>query len=135
MALLEEMGAQPATLVAYESPHRLRDALSDIATAFPARGVAVARELTKLHEEVLRGTAQEILQALSHREAIKGECVIVLAGQTVEMADLDEAQIARIIASAAEALPPSKAAQQVAKLTGLSRDEAFARILKHKAPK
>ncbi len=127
--LLEELGTAQGTLVAYESPHRLRDALADIAALYPTRAVAMARELTKLHEEVLRGTALDILQKLSARETIKGECVLVIAGQTETPQDLDAAQIARIIAAAATAMPASKAAQQVAKLTGLSRDEAFARIL------
>jgi 16S rRNA (cytidine1402-2'-O)-methyltransferase len=129
---LEGFGSLQTTIVAYESPHRLRDALADIADLYPARSVAMARELTKLHEEVLRGTAAEILQKLALREAIKGECVLVIAGRTEDTALLDDAQIARIIAGAAAALPASKAAQQVAQLTGLPRDEAFARILKLK---
>lgn len=130
--LLEELGATPSTLVAYESPHRLRDALADIAALYPTRAVAMARELTKLHEEVLRGTASDILQQLSTRETIKGECVLVIAGQTETPQVLNAEQIARVIADAAAVMPASKAAQQVAKLTGLSRDEAFARILKLK---
>lgn len=130
--LLEDLFNTSGTLVAYESPHRLRDALADVAALYPTRAVAVARELTKLHEEVLRGTASDILEKLSARETIKGECVVVIAGQTETAHDLDEAQIARIIADAGAAMPASKAAQQVAKLTGLSRDEAFARILKLK---
>jgi 16S rRNA (cytidine1402-2'-O)-methyltransferase len=130
--VLHDRGRATATLVAYESPHRLRATLEEIATLFPERSMAVARELTKLHEEVLRGTAAAILHALSTRDAIKGECVVVLAGQSDSGHTLDDAQIARILADAAAALPASKAAQQVAKLTGLARDEAFARILQLK---
>lgn len=130
--VLEDALSSPRTTVAYESPHRLRDTLHDIATLDAARPVAMARELTKLHEEVLRGTAADILEVLAAREAIKGECVVVMAGRKADGQTLDETQIARIIADAAAALPASKAAQQVAKLTGLPRDEAFARILARK---
>ncbi len=129
---LDELLQATHSIVTYESPHRLRDTLADIAARDALRPVAVARELTKLHEEVLRGTAGSILAKLAEREAIKGECVIVIAGRPQEEHVLDESQIARIIADAAAALPAGKAAQQVAKLTGLPRDEAFARILKLK---
>lgn len=120
------------SVIAYESPHRLKDCLADIAARDAARPVAVARELTKLHEELMRGPASEVLAALSARESVKGECVVVIGGKPAMEAALDEAQIARIIADAAASLPAGKAAQQVAKLTGLARDEAFARILKLK---
>ena len=130
--VLEEALASPETTVAYDSPHRLRDTLQAIAELDGARPVAMARELTKLHEEVLRGTAAEVLAALATRENIKGECAVIIAGRKADTQTLDEAQIARIIADAASALPASKAAQQVAKLTGLARDEAFARILRLK---
>jgi 16S rRNA (cytidine1402-2'-O)-methyltransferase len=129
---LETLMALPHTVIVYESPHRLREALADIASLDPDRPIAMARELTKLHEEVLRGTAGEVLAALSGREVIKGECAVVIAGHKTDGAALDEVQIDRIIADAAASLPAGKAAQQVAKLTGLPRDEAFARILKHK---
>lgn len=130
--LLDDLLQATHTIIAYESPHRLRDTLAAIAALDGARAVAVARELTKLHEEVLRGTAGGILATLAARETIKGECVIVIAGRPQDTDMLDEAQITRIIADAAAALPAGKAAQQVAKLTGLPRDEAFARILKLK---
>lgn len=127
--VLDDALAAVETTVAYDSPHRLRDTLQTIADLDGTRPVAMARELTKLHEEVLRGTAAEVLAALSSRENIKGECVVIIAGRIADTHALDETQIARIIADAAAALPASKAAQQVAKLTGLPRDEAFARIL------
>jgi 16S rRNA (cytidine1402-2'-O)-methyltransferase len=127
---LTSLMAGPHTTIVYESPHRLRDALHDIAAVDEARPLAMARELTKLHEEVLRGTAAEILAALATRDAIKGECVLVIAAPPSNDDAMTEDQIARIIAEAAAALPAGKAAQQVAKLTGLPRDEAFARILK-----
>jgi len=63
-------------VVAFESPHRLRSTLGAVAERWPSRPVAVCRELTKLHEEVLRGTAEEVLVSLAER--VRGEVVLVL---------------------------------------------------------
>ena len=126
---LQGLSTARETIIAYESPHRIVEALEDVAAVFGERPVAVARELTKLHEEVLRGKAREVGAELATRDAVKGECVIVIAGLSDEASALDEAAVARILADAAAALPPSKAAAQAAKLTGLSREEAFRRIL------
>jgi 16S rRNA (cytidine1402-2'-O)-methyltransferase len=122
----------PNTIIVYESPHRLCDALRDIAMIDSSRPIAVARELTKMHEEVQRGTATDVLASFAARPSVKGECVIVISGHAPQAEAMSEDQIARAIADAAAALPAGKAAQQVASLTGLSRDEAFARILKLK---
>ncbi|MHB0980426.1 MAG: 16S rRNA (cytidine(1402)-2'-O)-methyltransferase [Thermoleophilia bacterium] len=75
-AFLEEGGRAGGALVAFESPHRLRTTLSAIAERWPARRLAVCRELTKLHEQVLRGTAAEVLDLLDER--VRGEVVLVL---------------------------------------------------------
>jgi 16S rRNA (cytidine1402-2'-O)-methyltransferase len=121
--------AATATLIAYESPHRLVASLQDIASVYGNRAVVMARELTKLHEEVLRGNAATLAATLSAREAIKGECVLVITGATETETQLDEAAITRILKDAAASLPASKAAAQASRLTGLPRDEAFKRIL------
>ncbi len=70
---------EPRTVIIYESPHRLTSTLSLIAEAMPDRAIVLARELTKVHEEFIRGTPGEILRALETRPA-KGEIVLVLAG-------------------------------------------------------
>ncbi len=71
----------PHTLVFFESPHRLRASLADAALVLGAdRPAALARELTKLHEEVLRGTLGELLEAVEQRPGIKGELVLVVGG-------------------------------------------------------
>ena len=74
---LREASSSPLTQVMFEAPHRLRATLEDIANAFADRHLAVCRELTKLHEEVFRGTATE---ALEHFQSPRGEFVLVLAG-------------------------------------------------------
>lgn len=66
-----------ATLVAFESPRRLRASLAAIGERWPDRGLAVCRELTKVHEQVLRGTATEVLERLA--ASVRGEIVLVLA--------------------------------------------------------
>ena len=81
MRLLESLRALEAVLVFYESPQRLVSALQDIASLLPFRKVAVCRELTKLHEEVVRGSAQELYEVFSEREnagSLKGEIVLVI---------------------------------------------------------
>lgn len=70
------------TLVIFESPHRLLASLEDVLAELGDRPAAVARELTKLHEEVLRGKLSEILEELKGRPALKGEFVVVIGGAT-----------------------------------------------------
>lgn len=77
--LLESLRDEPATLIFYEAPHRILEALEDIAETLGEREVVAARELTKFHEEVLRGTAAEIRAVLESRESIRGEFVVLIA--------------------------------------------------------
>lgn len=76
---LQQLALVPGALLFYESPHRVVDTLAAIAEVFPQRTCAVCRELTKLHEEVVRGTAQELAELLAARTEIKGEIVVVVA--------------------------------------------------------
>jgi 16S rRNA (cytidine1402-2'-O)-methyltransferase len=75
---LQKLKELPATLIFYETPHRILDALEDIQTVLGARPVVVGRELTKLHEEYLRGTALSIHAMLSARAAIRGEFTVLV---------------------------------------------------------
>ncbi len=77
--LLASLAAETATLIFYEAPHRIVAALEDILDVFGPRPVVVARELTKLHEEFLRGSAAEVLAALRSRGAIAGEITLLVA--------------------------------------------------------
>jgi 16S rRNA (cytidine1402-2'-O)-methyltransferase len=105
-ARLDALRAEPRTVVLYEAPHRLRETLADLAEALgPTRQVALARELTKLHEETWRGT---LAQALDHAAAVppRGEYVLVLAGappaEPAEGADIEAALQARLTAGMAK---------------------------------
>ena len=86
---IEQLKRELSTVIAYESPHRILDCLADMAEILGNRRLALARELTKLHEEFLRGTAQSIREELEARPSIKGEITIVIAGSegAEELAD------------------------------------------------
>jgi 16S rRNA (cytidine1402-2'-O)-methyltransferase len=75
---LETLAGDPRPAVAFESPFRIRKSLERIAESLPDRSLTVTRELTKVHEEVLRGTASEVLEALGDRA--RGEFTLVISG-------------------------------------------------------
>lgn len=122
----------PSTLIAFESPHRIIDALADVAAALGDRPLAVARELTKIHEEVLRGTALEVAAVLATRGSVKGEIVLVIGPAQGEIEVIAEEDIESAIAAALQDYAASKAATIVAKNLGLKKEDIYARILKLK---
>jgi 16S rRNA (cytidine1402-2'-O)-methyltransferase len=125
-SLFEELAPVRATLVFYESGPRLADCLADMAAVFGPREAAVARELTKLHETVLRGALPDL--AVDPRcEHPKGEIVVVVGPPMVERFSLAEADEA--LAEAVARLGPAAGAAEVAKALGLSRRELYARAL------
>lgn len=85
------------TLVYYESPMRVVDTVCAIAQLIPGRQIAVARELTKLHEEFIRGTAQDVYENLSARPSIKGEIVIIIAPEQKELDELSDEDITALL--------------------------------------
>lgn len=91
--LLETLGTLDAALIFYESPKRVVAALRSIAEALPHREVCICRELTKLHEEVLHGSARELAELLGSREApVKGEVVIAIDAPGILEGEEDEAR-------------------------------------------
>ena len=84
---IEAIRHEQATVIFYEAPHRILDALADIESALGPRQVVVARELTKMHEEYLRGTAAEIRTALVNRDAVRGEFTVLIGKATKPVAD------------------------------------------------
>lgn len=87
---LTELAREARTLVFYEAPHRLLDTISDMESVFGGREAALAKEITKIHEEVLRGTLPELLAALESK-TIAGEYVIIIEGEKREGMTMDEA--------------------------------------------
>jgi 16S rRNA (cytidine1402-2'-O)-methyltransferase len=69
------------SFIFYESPYRIGKAMADVASVDPERPVVLGRELTKMHEEILSGTAQEILDNLQNRDKILGEFAVCIYGK------------------------------------------------------
>ncbi|HJZ42272.1 MAG TPA: 16S rRNA (cytidine(1402)-2'-O)-methyltransferase [Hyphomicrobiaceae bacterium] len=119
---LAELKAVPATLVFFEAPSRLADSLADIAAVLGGREAAVARELTKLHEEVRRGTPAELAQWAAEA-APKGEMVILVGPPPAEEVS-DEAIIARLEALLAE-MSLRDAAKAAAEELGVPKSRVY----------
>jgi 16S rRNA (cytidine1402-2'-O)-methyltransferase len=115
--------SQPQTVVAFESPRRLGASLTTLAALDPARPAAVCRELTKIHEEVVRGTAAELAERYDG-QAPKGEIVLVVgpAPQSAPGIDAPLAALRRLVDAGAK---PRPAAGVVAELTGVSANALY----------
>jgi len=124
--LLESLASLEATLVFYESPHRIDATLEDVAHVFPDRKVAVARELTKKFEEIVRGDAQDVRRRFAGSQA-KGEFVVLIGGAAQGKREEPScAQIERAIIDALrEGKSKREAALSVASLLGVSRKTAY----------
>jgi 16S rRNA (cytidine1402-2'-O)-methyltransferase len=125
--LLEELRRENCTLIFYEAPHRILDALSDVAAVLGSRPVVAARELTKLHEEFLRGTAAEVRDRLATRDSVKGEFTLLIdtAPAVVEDATpLEEA----VRALEQQGVPRMDAIKQVARARGLSKRNVYREV-------
>jgi 16S rRNA (cytidine1402-2'-O)-methyltransferase len=130
-AFLEAARTLPTTLLCFETPHRLRDALADIEQVLGNRQICVARELTKLHEEYVRGP---VSAASAHfaAHAPRGEFVLVIEGwlapepAAVPLADWETTARTRLLALQAEGLAGAAAAKRVAKELGVERSAVYA---------
>jgi 16S rRNA (cytidine1402-2'-O)-methyltransferase len=122
-AALDRLDAAGLAVVAFESPRRLPATLARIAARDPDRTVAVCRELTKLHEQVERGTADEM--AARFRQAPKGEVTLVLAAVEAPAAALPDPEL---LAELAAAVGAKRAAALAAALTGAPRNAVYAML-------
>jgi 16S rRNA (cytidine1402-2'-O)-methyltransferase len=131
-ARLEQVRAFPSTLIFYEAPHRLAATLADAREILGEREAAVARELTKLHEEIARGRLSELARRFASEDAARGEIVLVIdpividdeAAATDSTVDVAE----RVAALESEGLDARAALKRVARELGLSRPEAYRRL-------
>ena len=129
--LLETLAEEQATLVFYEAPHRILESLEAIEATLGPRSVVVARELTKVHEEFLRGTAAEIAAQLAARDAVKGEITLLIGKATQPAAD--ETPVPQAVnALIADGMPRMDAIKLVARRRGLSKREVYGRMLQEK---
>lgn len=125
---LEGLAQIHATLIFYESGPRLVKTLHAIAGVWPTRGVAVARELTKLYEECRKGSAAELAEHYSTNPP-KGEIVLLVGPPDEATEEIDPDELLR---DALATLKPSQAAAQVARATGLDRKALYARAMEIK---
>jgi 16S rRNA (cytidine1402-2'-O)-methyltransferase len=135
-ARLDELKPERATLVFYEAPHRIRESLLDVLEVLGDRRAAVARELTKLHEQFIRGAVSEIIAHFEANEP-RGEMTLVIAGSrednlgTVESISITEE--VELLARE-RGLSRSDAIKQAARSRGLSKREAYQLLLDEKEP-
>ena len=109
---LSQLAAIPGALLFYESPHRVAASLEAVAEVFPARQVALCRELTKLHEEVLRAQAPHLLEQVRERGELKGEMVLVVAPPSEDELAAFASMMPGAIAGAAGAVDVDEALQK-----------------------
>lgn len=120
--------ALPTTIVLFEAPHRIAETLNALSETMGERQAVVARELTKTHETFHRGTIIELAKAMNIKPP-KGEIVLLIEPAAKEGAVTDTAMIDTLLKDALSRLPKSAAAAEVAKATGLPRQEIYARAI------
>ena len=128
-ALLELAGI-PATLIFFEAPHRLAETLADMAEVLGARPASVGRELTKMHEEVVRGLLDHLAERYAKGAAPKGEITITVGPPREASGDLSRAD--GLLTKALEHMPLSAAASLIAEALNLPRREIYALGLEKK---
>ena len=130
---LNELRSVPGTLIFYEAPHRLAETLRDALEALGERDAVVARELTKLHEEIRRGRLSELAEHYSKQEP-RGEIVLLIDRTILETADQKDRTDSQTMASLVDqferdGLDHRAALKKAARELGLSRAEAYRRLI------
>jgi 16S rRNA (cytidine1402-2'-O)-methyltransferase len=128
---LEALANEAATLIFYEAPHRILEGLEAIQQVLGPRPVVVARELTKIHEEFLRGTAEEIRGQLAGRSSMKGEFTILVGKANRPVADDEPVEVA-VETLIRAGTPRMDAIKQVARRRGVSKREVYDQLLREK---
>jgi 16S rRNA (cytidine1402-2'-O)-methyltransferase len=123
--LLEELRGESATLVFYEAPHRILDALEDVEAALGSRPVVVARELTKLHEEFLRGPVGEVREQLAGRPSVKGEITLLIGKATEASVPSDQPLEEAVRELELQGVSRMDAIKQVAKARGMGKRDVY----------
>ena len=125
-SVLAQLATDPRTLVLFEAPHRIAETLNDLSLSFGAgRPAVVARELTKLHETIYRGSLGELARmAAEDPNLSRGEITLVIGGSDAAEGG-DRAMLLRALRLLLEELPPARAAAIAAQLSGVRRSEAY----------
>ncbi len=133
---LEALPRGAQTHVFYETPHRILEALADVVATFGGgQPIALARELTKLHEEFLRGPVAEVLATLSARDAVRGEMVLVLplTATAVEKTEVSVADAVRALMES-QGLTEKDALKRVARERRMGKSDAYREMHRQKRP-
>lgn len=125
---IDEFAGLRATLVIYESGQRLGESLAELANRLGNRDAAVVREITKLHEECVTGSLNELARRYVDGTPVRGE-IVVLVGPAQEAEPVSDADLDRMLDAALRRLSPSRAAAEVAEQLGVPRKRAYARAL------
>jgi 16S rRNA (cytidine1402-2'-O)-methyltransferase len=125
--MLEELGMERRTLVFYEAPHRIIETLEDMSEMWGDRKAAVVREITKIHEEILRGSAADIFREIQGR-TIAGEYVIIVEGRRNAEVSFDDA-LTEVKALMKKGKGRKEAVKMVSGQYGLSKNELYDRSL------
>lgn len=126
--LLASLAHDPATLIFHEAPHRILEALADIQAEMSDPPVVVAREITKLHEEFLRGSASEIRAALASRDTIKGEITLLIGNSGRPAFDAQVPIAEAVLALEKQGLERMDAIKQIARERSLPKREVYAAV-------
>jgi 16S rRNA (cytidine1402-2'-O)-methyltransferase len=130
--------ADGLTLVLYEAPHRILETLADVEAVWGEQAlVVVARELTKLHEEFLRGTVREVRLALSARERVRGEIVLLVEAKSVAQSANVSGSVIQQVSQLmeAEGLDEKDALKRVARERGVSKSEVYRELQRQRSKK
>ncbi len=130
LGLLESLKTENRTLIFYESPRRISSFLAEVQDVLGDRFAVLAREMTKLYEEFIRGSISRIREELESRQSVKGECTLLVGG-SAQGEEISGEKLEEIIAEELNAgTPVSYISKKISKETGISRKEVYALALK-----
>lgn len=127
---LESLINESRTMIFYEAPHKLPNTLTDLYNTFPERKLTIARELTKLHEEIIRTTTKEAVEKYADG-ALKGEIVLVLEGKTTKEANTYTLADAVSMADKfiKDGMKPTDAAKEASKITNIRKNDIYKELI------
>ncbi len=128
---LQSLADIKATLIVYESPRRIKNIIQAMISTWGDRPACLAREISKLHEEYIRGSLSEILVQLGEKDRIRGECALFIGGNTKRSKTIDETRLKQLIKTrlAESEIGTSDLAKELSDATGLSRKKIYQAIL------
>ena len=128
---LEQLSSIPVTLIFYESPHRILDTLNDMLSILGDRKVCLCRELTKLHEEFIRGTLSELVTL--DESTLRGEMVLVVDGASNVNKSYSEEELIKLVNEELKSgIPLKQACQEVSKITGEKKNKLYQLMINQK---